>query len=153
MTRIITTLDELMALPEGSMVRAEWPNGAKDYQAPYVAIRSAKDGGASGGGYGVLDETRWGGLLFWNATLTLVPSGTGEVVESAAEIAALPAGTQVLVTWPVEDNRAPYRAIRSGSDSGAASGGIGILAEFEWARLSTWGAQTIEVVNVPDASI
>ena len=64
----------------------------------------------------------------------------------ASEIATLAPTSMILIEWPEGSNHEPYRAIRSGSDSGASSGGIGILDERTWSQVPTWGAQTITVL-------
>ena len=71
---------------------------------------------------------------------------TADTISTHDEIMALPANSMILIEWAPDSPHKPYRAIRSGSTSGASAGGIGILNEQTWAELSNWDAQTITVL-------
>lgn len=66
--RIVTTEDELAALPLGTVVRAHW---ADNHQRDSIVMRCA-EGGASSSGYGVADTKHWLTMARWGAVLTVV---------------------------------------------------------------------------------
>lgn len=69
---IVTTVEELDALPVGSVVLAHWENGS---QPDYHAMK-CRDGGASSSGFAVTSGKHWTGMASWGATLTVLHRGT-----------------------------------------------------------------------------
>lgn len=67
----ITTVEELDALPVGTVVLAHW----EDHSQPDYHAMKCRDGGASSSGFGVSSGRHWTGMASWGATLTVLHFG------------------------------------------------------------------------------
>lgn len=75
--RTITTIEELAALPVGSVVLAHWPDGRQ----PDHRVVRVSEGGAGVRGWTLAGPRHWKEMPEWGAELTIVfvPGETAEV--------------------------------------------------------------------------
>jgi len=67
--RTITTVEELDALPEGSVVLAQWADKSQD---DYQMMRCSEGAASVGGGYGLAGGSHWLEMADWGAELTVL---------------------------------------------------------------------------------